>query len=172
MLVAGRQAFKEGQPTPARVLSLDYKTTSFRLYVVEDEPLAYRVYIRWARGEDVYEPVMLECLTRLLRRMQRPGFMDIGSYMGHYACYAAALLADSDDVYAIESNPRYFAATLRSIALNGFTRVSALNEVLSDRVELLLRFLLHRVPSAVESLELPLELAFDPPRGRLQLTHH
>lgn len=109
--------------------------TRFRLHVVADRPLAHFVYGRWAAGGEVVELVMLECLTRLLRHVRRPAFIDIGAFMGHYACYAAALLQDREETYAIESNPRYCAAIERSIRLNGFGRLKVYNVTLSDRVE-------------------------------------
>jgi FkbM family methyltransferase len=115
--------------------ALSYEATRFDLYVVEGAPWAHRVYSRWADGTEVFELVMLECLTRLLGQAQRPVFMDVGAFMGHYACYAAALLGDTEDVYAVESNPHYHACILRSIELNGFSRVKVFNAVLSDTVE-------------------------------------
>src|SRR5205085_4065496 len=90
---------------------------------------------QWADGTDVIEFVMLECLTRLLRQTEEPGFMDVGAFMGHYACYATALLDDSEDTYTVESNPQYYAGLLRSIQLNGFSKLRPFNVVLSDRIE-------------------------------------
>ncbi len=115
--------------------ALSHEATRFNLYVVEGAPWAHRIYSRWADGAEVFELVMLECLTRLLARVQQPVFMDIGAFMGHYACYAAALLGDTGDVYTVESNPDYHACILRSIELNGFSRVKAFNAILSDTVE-------------------------------------
>jgi FkbM family methyltransferase len=129
------QALIEADASPAASFSLRHNGTSFRLYVVEDRFWAYRAYSQWADGIDVYERVMLECLTRLLRQTKHPAFMDIGAFVGHYACYATALLGDREETYAIESNPRYYAGIVRSIALNGFSKLKAFNVVLSDRAE-------------------------------------
>ena len=135
---AGRgvvQALVEADVFPAASFSLRHRGTSFKLYVVKDRFWAYSAYSKWADGTNVYERVMLECLTRLLRRTEHPGFIDIGAFMGHYACYATALLGDREETYAIESNPHYYAGIVRSIELNKFSKLKAFNVVLSDRVE-------------------------------------
>ncbi|TMC49214.1 MAG: FkbM family methyltransferase [Chloroflexi bacterium] len=128
-------ALVEADLFPAASFSLRHNGTSFKLYVVKDRFWAFSAYSRWADGTAVYERVMLECLTRLLRGMAHPGFIDVGAFMGHYACYATALLGDKEETYAIESNPQYYSALLRSIELNGFSKLKAFNVVLSDRVE-------------------------------------
>ena len=46
--------------------------------------------------------------------------MDVGAFLGYYACYASALFGDREQVYAVESNP-LFANTIReSFASTGF----------------------------------------------------
>ena len=117
------------------VLALSYGGTRFNLYVDAHPPWAQHVYSRWAEGTEVYELVMLECLTRVLRNTERPAFMDVGAFTGQYACYAAALLGDREDTYAVESNPEYCAHIQRSVQLNGFSNLKLLNAVLSDSVE-------------------------------------
>jgi FkbM family methyltransferase len=117
------------------VFDLSHGDTRFKLHVVGEAAWAHGVYARWAAGVEVFELVMLECLTRLLRETEQPAFMDIGAFMGHYACYAAALLGDEEATYAVESNPEYCTAIRRSIELNGFSRLKVLNAVLSDRIE-------------------------------------
>jgi FkbM family methyltransferase len=120
---------------PSATFSLSYDGTSFKVYLVEGRYWAYRAFSMWADGKEIYERVMLECLSLLLRETEHPSFMDVGAFMGHYACYAAALLGDKAETYAVESNPRYYSAILRSIELNRFTRVKTFNVVLSDRAE-------------------------------------
>ena len=118
------------------VYELSYGGTRFNLYVDGSAPpWAHRVYSRWAEGTEIYELVMLECLTRVLRTTERPAFMDVGAFMGEYACYAAALLGDREDTYAVESNPEYCPYIQRSVQLNGFSKLKILNAALSDSVE-------------------------------------
>jgi FkbM family methyltransferase len=61
--------------------------------------------------------------------------MDIGAFMGLYACYASALLGGRQEVYAIESNPLYASAIRESAHLNGFSQLKVFQAALSDRVE-------------------------------------
>jgi FkbM family methyltransferase len=115
--------------------TLDYHGTSFKLHVVGGHPTAREIYGRWAEGREIEEVVMLECVTRLVHRVERPEFVDIGAFMGHYACYVARLLGDSSPTYAVESNPRFCDAIRRSIELNAFLDLRVLQRVLSDRAE-------------------------------------
>src|SRR5262249_48055409 len=45
-------------------------------------------YLNLRKRGEVYDPTMLACLTRLLQGTARPRFMDIGAFLGYYACYA------------------------------------------------------------------------------------
>jgi len=123
------------QTSPRGRFWLQFGGTRFQLDVAEELPSWHRTFSRWAEGIEVYELVMIECLTRLVRRTMAPRFIDIGAFMGHYACYVAALTGDHSEVYAIESNPRYCAAIERSVRLNGFSKLKVYNVVLSDRAE-------------------------------------
>jgi FkbM family methyltransferase len=91
-------------------------------------------YLNLRKRGEVYEPTMLACLTRLLQRTARPRFMDIGAFLGYYACYASALLG-GEEVFAIESNPLYANAIRESARVNGFSRLRVFQAALSDRVE-------------------------------------
>jgi len=35
--------------------------------------------------------------------------MDVGAFLGYYACYAPALFSSREEVYAVESNPLHAA---------------------------------------------------------------
>ncbi|MBI1815463.1 MAG: FkbM family methyltransferase [Deltaproteobacteria bacterium] len=123
------------QTSPGGRFWLQYAGARFQLDVVEERPFWYQTFSRWAAGMEVYELTMIECLTRLVLRTEAPRFVDIGAFMGHYACYVAALTGDQSEVYAIESNRRYCAAIERSVRLNGLSKLKVYNAVLSDRVE-------------------------------------
>ncbi len=120
---------------PGARFSLQYRDTCFQIDLVDGCPYWHNSYSRWAAGIEVYELVMLECLTRLVHRCGTPAFIDIGAFMGHYAQYVAALTGDQGAVYAVESNPRYCEAIDRSARQNGFTKLKVYNVVLSDRTE-------------------------------------
>ena len=78
---------------------------------------------------------MLACLTRLLQRTTTPQFMDIGAFLGYYACYASALLGGRQEVHAIESNPLFANAIRKSARVNGFSQLRVFQAALSDQIE-------------------------------------
>jgi FkbM family methyltransferase len=61
--------------------------------------------------------------------------MDVGAYLGYYACYVSALLDGRQDVYAVESNAVYSNALCESARINGFSRLKVFQAPLSDRIE-------------------------------------
>ena len=61
--------------------------------------------------------------------------MDIGAFLGYYACYASALFGGRQEVYAIESNPLFANAIRESARVNGFSQLRVFQAALSDRVE-------------------------------------
>jgi len=92
-------------------------------------------YLNFSKRGMVYEPMMLACLTRLLQRTATPQFMDIGAFLGYYACYVSALLGGRQEVHAIESNPLYAKAIRESARVNGFSQLRVFQAALSDQVE-------------------------------------
>jgi len=92
-------------------------------------------YRNLSKRDEVYEPMMLACLTRLLRRTETPQFMDIGAFLGYYACYASALFGGRQQIHAIESNPLYANAIRLSARVNGFSQLRVFQAALSDQVE-------------------------------------
>jgi FkbM family methyltransferase len=95
----------------------------------------YPNYQRLSSTGKIYEPVMLGCLTRVLQQAPKSSFMDIGAYLGYYACYVSALFAGRQEVYAVESNPLYANALREAAPLNGFSQLRVFQVALSDRVE-------------------------------------
>ena len=55
--------------------------------------------------------------------------------MGFYACLIASRFNDQQNIYAIESNPKYVNYINQSVKLNNFTKISVINKILSDREE-------------------------------------
>ena len=92
-------------------------------------------YRKLGEKRAVYEPYMLAVLGRLLGRFDDPRFMDIGAYLGYFAFYAAALLKDRHEIYAVESNSNSAEAMRESVALNSLSLFRVLQVALSDRIE-------------------------------------
>jgi len=111
--------------------------TEFKLWAQAGHPTAQRIYGGLAKKKAVYEEIMVECLRQILDAFPAPVFMDVGAFMGYYACYVATYRNDRVPVYALESNPDYCATIRRSIAENGFQKVALLDAVLSDQTEIL-----------------------------------
>ncbi len=129
------EQLRHSKSARASTASLNVRGVRFNLSIVANHPHAYEQYMKIAANGDAYEPVMVECLTRILREVNEPAFIDIGAFMGFYACYVSALLKDLEPTYAIESNPRYVEAIRRSATLNGFSRLMIYEAALSDRLE-------------------------------------
>jgi FkbM family methyltransferase len=89
----------------------------------------------FAESGKAYEPIMLACLTRVLQLAATPRFMDVGAFLGHYACYVSALLESCHEVLAIESNPVFAEAIRESARVNGFSQLRVFQAALSDRIE-------------------------------------
>ena len=131
-----RNAYEEiersGHTAPG-IVSMSVGAVRFQLSIVGDRPSVQRMYQELAMTHAVYEPVMLACLTRILKKTAQPRFMDIGAYMGYYACYVAELLGDGHPVYAVESNPIYADAVRESARLNQSHHLRVYHAALSDR---------------------------------------
>jgi FkbM family methyltransferase len=96
---------------------------------------AWKSYRALSERGKVYEPIMLACLTRVLQRTATPRFMDIGAFLGYYACYVSAFLDSRHEVHAIESNPLFADAIRESARANGFSQLRVFQAALSDRIE-------------------------------------
>ena len=95
----------------------------------------WKWYQTLSESGKAYEPIMLACLTRVLQLTATPRFMDIGAFLGYYACYVSALLDRRHDVLAIESNPLFAEAIRESARVNGFSQLRVFQAALSDLVE-------------------------------------
>lgn len=111
--------------------------TAFKLWIKGGHKTAQESYRAFQESRDTYEPLMFECLRRALDISKNPVFMDIGAFMGYYACYVSAYLKDKPLVYAVESNPDYSKYIERSVKENDFRNLKVFHGVLSDKEEML-----------------------------------
>ncbi len=109
--------------------------TLFKLWVIGGHKTAQETYLAAQESGVSYEPLMFECLRCALDVSKKPVFMDVGAFMGYYACYVSAYLKDKSPVYAVESNPDYCKYIERSIKENRFPNLKMFHGVLSDREE-------------------------------------
>ncbi len=92
--------------------------TKYTLAIPADEQHT-QGFLRMVSEECQYEIVMAAVLKRLLALEPAPGFVDVGSFVGHYTCFAGMLLQGRAPVWAVESNPTYAEVTAASIEWNG-----------------------------------------------------
>jgi FkbM family methyltransferase len=107
----------------------------FTLWLPPGRNILSADYQHLSSNSAAYEPVMLACLTRLLRQAPASRFIDIGAHLGYYACYVSALFSGQQEVYAVESNPLYVNAIHVAARLNKFSHLRIFQEALSDRIE-------------------------------------
>jgi FkbM family methyltransferase len=107
---------------------------SFMLHLTANPPW-WDQYRSSSKTGKPYEPVMLACLYRILQTTSAPRFMDIGAYLGYYACYVSSFFGGREEVCAIESNPLYANAIRESARVNGFSHLRVFQAALSNRVE-------------------------------------
>lgn len=119
-----------------KVVAMRINNVDFQLCIAGGRPTTQALFAELAEREMAYEPIMTGVLTRLLRAMDEPAFMDVGAFMGYYACYVAALLGDRSSIFAVESNPNYSAPIEQSVRLNKFSNVRVFNAALSDKQEM------------------------------------
>jgi FkbM family methyltransferase len=111
----------------------------FKLWIQGGHVSAQKTYGDLEKTKGVYEELMVRCVTDALDGF--PGgeavFVDVGAFMGYYACYVARYLKDRVPVYAVESNPDYCETVRRSVQENGFKNLQVFDAVLSDKEEVL-----------------------------------
>jgi FkbM family methyltransferase len=108
---------------------------AFTLDISTLTPPAARPYKALSEAGELYEPTLTRLITKLVKQMKEPRFMDVGACTGYFTCYVAALLGDARPVYGVESNPIYCERIRRSCELNGQRNVRVLEAVLSSGEE-------------------------------------
>ena len=111
--------------------------TTFKLWIKGGHRTAQKIYRATEKSQETYEPLMFGCLQRALDASKNPVFIDIGAFMGYYACYVSSYLKDKTPVYAVESNPDYCKCITHSIKENNFHNLRLHPGVLSDKEEIL-----------------------------------
>lgn len=90
-------------------------------------------------GNAIHRQIFMGCfardMTRWARALLSPGgtFLDIGAHAGYFSLLAADRVGPNGQVYAIEPNPRTFAALDSHLAINGVANVTAMMCGLADR---------------------------------------
>ena len=78
---------------------------------------------------------MIKTMIAVIKRLEIKNFLDLGSFMGYYACFASKYFNKDLKVYAIESNKQYSNYIKKSLKENKLENVEVVNEILSDKEE-------------------------------------
>jgi FkbM family methyltransferase len=124
-----------GQQSDAKV-TLTIGAVDFDLWLSAGlAPESCKTYTDMQATGAVHEAALVRCLQCVLARESAPVFVDIGSYVGYYACYVSGYVADRRSVYAVESNDAHCDCIRRAVQENGYHNLKVLNSILSDRAE-------------------------------------
>ena len=115
--------------------NLEVEGNKFKLLLKKNDSQAQGVYQKLHFNNDGYETIMVKTLIKTIEILKTKNFLDLGSFMGFYSCLIASKFRDDQNIYAIESNPKYVSYINKSIKLNNFLNINVINKILSDREE-------------------------------------
>lgn len=104
--------------------------TKFKLYLLGKDHQAQSVYRKLHKTDNVYEFQMVKILKSVIDSKKFKTFLDVGSFMGYFSCYAASIDKNLK-VYSIESNKHYCQFIQKSLKQNSISNVNIFNEILS-----------------------------------------
>lgn len=117
------------------ISELDIENTKFKLWLMKNDNQAQSVYQPLHKKKISYETVMIKTMIAVIKRLEIKNFLDLGSFMGYYACFASKYFNKDLKVYAIESNKQYSNYIKKSLKENKLENVEVVNEILSDKEE-------------------------------------
>ena len=115
--------------------NINIENCNFKIWLMKNDDQAHSVYRPLHDKKISYETIMIKSLVSTIEKLKAKNFLDLGSFMGYYACFIAKYFDDKIKVYAIESNEEYSRYIDKSVKINNFENVEILNEILSDKNE-------------------------------------
>lgn len=115
--------------------NLNIEGNIFKLLLMKNDNQAQGVYQKLHFKKENYETIMVKTLLKSIEFLNLKNFLDIGSFMGFYACLVASSFKSNVNIYAIESNPEYSNYIKKSIQINNFNNIKTINKILSDKKE-------------------------------------
>ena len=112
---------------------LEIENSKFKLWLMKDDYQAQSVYLPLHKKKIIYETAMIKALISAINKLNLKTFLDLGSFMGYYACFISKHFNENINVFAIESNSDYVKYINKSISENNFKNISVLNKILSDK---------------------------------------
>lgn len=114
---------------------INIENAKFKILLKKNDLQAQSVYLPLHKKKISYETIMIKTLVSVIQKLNINTFLDLGAFMGYYACFVSKFFDNKLDVYAIESNPEYTNYINETLKINNFTNVSVINEALSDNNE-------------------------------------
>ena len=114
---------------------MSIEDAKFKLWLMKDDAQAQSVYQPLHKNKISYETIMIKTMISVIKQLDVKNFLDLGSFMGYYACFASKYFNEKLKVYAIESNSKYSNYIKKSLIENNFRNVEVINEILSDSEE-------------------------------------
>ena len=116
-------------------VNLNIEENNFKLLLMKNDNQAQGIYQKLHFKKENYETIMVKTLFKSIEFLSLKNFLDVGSFMGFYACLVASKFKKNMNIYAIESNPDYSNYIKKSIQLNNFNNIKIINKILSDKKE-------------------------------------
>ena len=114
---------------------MNIENVKFKLWLMKDDVQAQSVYQPLHKKKISYETIMIKTMVSVINKLDIKNFLDLGSFMGYYACFGSKYFDKNLNIYAIESNPEYSNYIKKSLSENNFVNIDVINEILSNTEE-------------------------------------
>ena len=114
---------------------MDIEGVKFKLWLMKNDVQAQSVYQPLHKKKISYETIMIKTMVSVVKKLNVKNFLDLGSFMGYYVCFASKYFDKDLNIYAIESNLEYSNYIKKSLNENSFENVKVVNEILSNTEE-------------------------------------
>ena len=111
--------------------NLNVLNVKFKLWLAGNDSQAQTVYKKLHNTNQAYEIVMVSLLTNLIDTYKIKSVLDLGSFMGYFACFLGKYSNDLK-IFAVESNSFYCKFIKKSVEENQLDNIKVLNNILSD----------------------------------------
>tara|TARA_B110000444_G_C18826168_1_gene590461 strand:+ start:1211 stop:2194 length:984 start_codon:yes stop_codon:yes gene_type:complete len=114
---------------------MNIEDVKFKLWLMKNDVQAQSVYQPLHKKKISYETIMIKTMVSVMKKLDVKNFLDLGSFMGYYACFVSKYFSKEINIYAIESNLKYSNYIKKSLKENNFENIKVINEILSNTEE-------------------------------------
>lgn len=112
---------------------MNIEDVKFKLWLMKNDAQAQSVYQPLHKKKISYETIMIKTMVSVIKKLDIKNFLDLGSFMGYYACFVSKYFNKDLNIYAIESNPIYANYIKKTLIENNFRNIEIINEILSNK---------------------------------------